>query len=238
MQCSQCLLYRNQGIINCICGQFLVESGSRRKFNKLRLDALSIPHYVIKKGRCHGARHGKTEELKEYVLGVIVDVLIGHDKVLVIYVAIFVVIFCIWRCTLYRMRGRDAAKELTLKVNFSKHRFLTDQVHRESQLAIGWTEQKCTEMDELAKQNHTNHLFTEEFQRYLGQWYLTWNKSGKNAPMRLRPDFRAAVSLKNRLHRESGEQVAEPISPQQYRRWHSSSSDSWWDTSEWSWWSS
>ena len=35
------------------------------------------------------------------VLGVIVDVLIGHDKVLVIYVAIFVVIFCIWRCTLY-----------------------------------------------------------------------------------------------------------------------------------------
>ena len=29
--------------------------------------------------------------------------------------------------------------------------------------------------------------------------------------MRLRPDFRAAVSLKNRLHRESGDQVAEPI---------------------------
>ena len=34
------------------------------------------------------------------VLGVIV-VLIGHDEVLVIYVAIFVVIFCNWRCTLY-----------------------------------------------------------------------------------------------------------------------------------------
>ena len=42
----------------------------------------------------------------------------------------------------------------------------------------------------------------------------------QNGPVRLRPDFRAAVSLKNRLHRESGEQVAEPISPQQYRRWH------------------
>ena len=28
--------------------------------------ALSIPHYVIKKGRCHGARHGKIEEQKEY----------------------------------------------------------------------------------------------------------------------------------------------------------------------------
>ena len=86
----------------------------RRKFNKLRLYALSIPHYVIKKGRRHAYRLSK-----------------------------------------------------------------------------------------------------EEFERYQGQWYLTLNKSGKKAPMRLRPDFRAAVSLKNRLHRESSEQVAEPISPAQ-----------------------
>ena len=41
------------------------------------------------------------------VLGVTIVVRIGHDKVLVIvviYVAIFVVIFCIWRCTLYTPR--------------------------------------------------------------------------------------------------------------------------------------
>ena len=38
------------------------------------------------------------------VLGVIVDVHIGHDEVLVIHVAIFVVIFCNWRCTLYSPR--------------------------------------------------------------------------------------------------------------------------------------
>ena len=78
VQCSQCLLYWNQGVIYCTCGQFLVESESRRKFHKLRLDALSIPHCVIKEGRCHGARHGKTEEQK------------------------------------------DAAKELTVKVNITK----------------------------------------------------------------------------------------------------------------------
>ena len=66
VQCSECLLCWNQGMIYCTCGQILVESESRRKFNKLRLDALSIPHYVKKKGRCHGARHGKTEEQKEY----------------------------------------------------------------------------------------------------------------------------------------------------------------------------
>ena len=35
------------------------------------------------------------------VLGVMIVVLIGHDEVLVIYVAIFVVILCNWRCTLY-----------------------------------------------------------------------------------------------------------------------------------------
>ena len=35
------------------------------------------------------------------VLGVMIVVLIGHDEVLVIYVSIFVVIFCNWRCTLY-----------------------------------------------------------------------------------------------------------------------------------------
>ena len=36
------------------------------------------------------------------VLGVTIVVLIGHDEVLAIYVAIFVVIFSNWRCTLYK----------------------------------------------------------------------------------------------------------------------------------------
>ena len=135
------------------------------------------------------------------------------------------------------MRGRNAARELTPKVNILKV-FTIDSseiVYRESQLAIGWTEPKCKEMDELAKENHTYHLSTEEFERYQGQWYLTLNKSGKNGLMRLRHGSRAAVSLKNRLHHESGEQVEEPISPEQYRRWHLSSSTSWWDKSEWNW---
>ena len=107
--------------------------------------------------------------------------------------------------------GRDAAKELVDSQD--EHykgihdRFLKHQVCRESQLKMGWTEQKCIEMDELAQQDHTYRLSEEEFKRYQGQWYLTLNKSGKNAPMRLRHGFRAAVSLKNRLHRESGERI-------------------------------
>ena len=112
--------------------------------------------------------------------------------------------------------------------------FLRDPVYRESQLAIGWTEQKCKEMDELAKQNHTYHLSTEEFKRFQGQWYLTL-KAGKNGTMKLRSDFQAAVSMENRLHHESGEQVEEPIHPDQYRRWHPSSSTAWCGKSEWIW---
>ena len=38
------------------------------------------------------------------VLGVMIVVLIGHDEVLVIYVASFIVIFCNWRRTLYTPR--------------------------------------------------------------------------------------------------------------------------------------
>ena len=34
VQCSQRLLYWNQGIVYCTCGQFLVESESSQKFNK------------------------------------------------------------------------------------------------------------------------------------------------------------------------------------------------------------
>ena len=50
VQRSHSLLHWNQGVIYCTCGQFLVESESIQKFDKFRLDALSIPHYVIKKG--------------------------------------------------------------------------------------------------------------------------------------------------------------------------------------------
>ena len=63
-----------------------------------------------------------------------------------------------------------------------------------------------------------------------------WAKSGKNAPMRLSSDFRTAVTLMNRLHRESGEERPERIPFQQYQRWHPSSSKStrWqWDKEWW-----
>ena len=63
-----------------------------------------------------------------------------------------------------------------------------------------------------------------KYERYRKNWYISLNKSGRNAPMRLRSDFRTAVTIMNRLHRESGEERPEPIPVHQYQRWHSSSS--------------
>ena len=50
VQCSHCLLSRNQGIFYCTCGQFLFDSESRRKFNKLRLGCTLYPELRDQEG--------------------------------------------------------------------------------------------------------------------------------------------------------------------------------------------
>ena len=77
---------------------------------------------------------------------------------------------------------------------------------------------KGKEWDEFAQEDHTYKLTPEERRRYKGQWYLTLYKAGKNGPMKLRSDYRAAVLMKNRLHHESGAPVEEPIHSGQQRR--------------------
>ena len=68
VQCSECLLYWNQGNVYCTGGHLLRENQSSRGILRLTLDLLSIPNHVIKKERPHGYRHGKTEEqIKHYV---------------------------------------------------------------------------------------------------------------------------------------------------------------------------
>ena len=65
-QCKVCLSYCNTGMIYCTCGHFLhKETGVNRKFVKYTM-LLSVPEYVIKKGRPHGHRYGKKPEDKEY----------------------------------------------------------------------------------------------------------------------------------------------------------------------------
>ena len=66
VQWSECLLCWNQGTVYCTCGHLLKESESSHNFHQWRLDALSIPHYVIRNGRPRDVRHGKTEAQKEH----------------------------------------------------------------------------------------------------------------------------------------------------------------------------
>ena len=205
VQCSECLLYWNQGVIYCTCGPLLVETESSQKSNKFRLDALSIPHYVIKKEGHHGARHGKTEAQKEH----------------------FIAHIARRRCLKKKFEG--------IHVRLQK-----DSTYRDSQLKIGWTEEKCIAMDKLAQKNHSYCPSSEEIERFKKNWYISLNKSGRNAPMKLRSDFREALTNMHRLHRESGEERPEPIPLYQYPMWHSSSSlssTSWWQWNE-HWWSS
>ena len=90
-----------------------------------------------------GARHGKTEVRKEY-----------HQA------------WNAWKrfCKKVNSQGEH--------VTSIHDRFLRDPVYHESQLAIGWTQQKRKEWDELAKEDHTDKLTPEERRRYKGQWFL------------------------------------------------------------------
>ena len=66
-QSKVCLSYWNIGILYCTCGHFLHKGrGENQKFVKYTMDLLSIPEYVIKKGRPHGHRQGKKPGDREY----------------------------------------------------------------------------------------------------------------------------------------------------------------------------
>ena len=67
-QCKECLSYWSEGIVYCTWGHLLKETVANRSVIEYTLDLLSIPEYVIKKGRPHGHRYGKTSEKKKYHL--------------------------------------------------------------------------------------------------------------------------------------------------------------------------
>ena len=67
-QCKACLSFWSEGIVYCTCGHLLKETVANRSFIEYTLDLLSILERVIKKGKPHGHRYGKTPENKEYYL--------------------------------------------------------------------------------------------------------------------------------------------------------------------------
>ena len=65
-QCKEYQSYWSEGIVYCTCGHLLKESAANRGVMQKTLDLLSIPNYVIKMGRPHGHRYGKTPQQKEH----------------------------------------------------------------------------------------------------------------------------------------------------------------------------
>ena len=53
-------------------------------------------------------------------------------------------------------------------------RFQRDPEYRDSQLKMGWTEEKCIEMDKLAQENHSYCPLSEEYERCKKNWYTHW----------------------------------------------------------------
>ena len=199
VQCTECLLYWNQAVIYCTCGHLLVESEPSQNFHQRRLDAFSIQNYVIKKERPRGARHSKTEALKEHF--------VAHNARR--------------RCLKKKFEGihdrfqRDSA-------------FLNSKLAGLRRSASRWTNlhRKTTPV--------AHPLRSSRDFRKTGLSHL--NKSGRNAPMKLRSDFREGLTEMHRLHCESGEERPEPIPFCQYQIWYSSSSSSstsWWQRNEW-----
>ena len=107
------------------------------------------------------------------------------------------------------MRGRDAVRKSTPKVFTIIFSEIQVIVNHKSQ-SDGRNKSAKSGMNLRKKTIHRNSLQRKR-RRYKRQWCLTLNKAGKNGPMKLRSDYRAAVLMKNRLHHESGE----PIEPSQ-----------------------
>ena len=80
------------------------------------------------------------------------------------------------------------ARRRCLKKNLKEilGRFLKDSTFGDSQFRIGWTEETCIAMDELAQEDHSYCPLPEEFDRYRKNWYITLHKSERSAPMKLR----------------------------------------------------
>ena len=91
-------------------------------------------------------------------------------------------------------------------------RFLKSPRYRESQINIGWTEDHCARLDEIAAEDHSNIASAAERARRENAWVLVLNSSGPNSPMNQREDFQEAIRSRERPKRESG-----PAHPRPHR---------------------
>ena len=64
----------------------------------------------------------------------------------------------------------------------------------------GRTEELCRQMDDLADEDHTQHLTPEEYDHFKSNWWLRSNKTGSDTMLvQQRSDFKQALSTLQQL---------------------------------------
>ena len=92
-------------------------------------------------------------------------------------------------------------------------RFQNDDVYRNSQIAIGWTEEKWTYLDSLLLEDKSHTSTRRERIRYENNWALGMNGQGPTpGPTKQRTDYPQAVT-KVKIMRQQAEQPSNPPIP-------------------------
>ena len=86
-----------------------------------------------------------------------------------------------------------------------QNRFLICPIHRQSQLNIGWTEEHCARLDEIAAEHHSHIATAAERSRRVITWVLVLNSSGPNGPMNQREYYEEAKETCQRPYQECGQ---------------------------------
>ena len=109
-------------------------------------------------------------------------------------------------------------KALQLKFCSILERFQKHDTYRESQHAVGWTEDTCRRLDQIAKEE-TSYIATwSERQRYENNWELALNAQGSIAPMTEREDYFEAFQTIKDCRQKDEQECFHPILPSHQTR--------------------
>ena len=87
--------------------------------------------------------------------------------------------------------------------------------YRRSLMVIGWTEDHCAPLDEIAAEDHSYIATAAERARHENTTVLVGN-----GPMNEREDYQEATRIKERLYQESGPREHVRQRPDQPFAWH------------------
>ena len=98
-----------------------------------------------------------------------------------------------------------SSKKAKKKVYKSMHRFLRCPIYRKSHFDIGWAEEHCKRLIEIAAEDHSNVATAAERARRENIWVFVLDSSGPNGPVNQREDCGEAKKTGDRFFQEAGQ---------------------------------